>query len=153
MVTAKTFTAQYDGREDRIILIVNYADAAERVDFMITRAMFLKLVPALEQILPEGAKAIYPQKREDQPQKQGLNKTDPSTMKLTRTAPPILLEKVDFKLQKKAETVMLLFYGELAEIPEAEATLSLKDLEQVIGVILGAIPFVEWGIASNILEH
>lgn len=152
MINGKTFTAQYDMREDRIKLILNYADPAERVDFMITRAMFLKLVPAFEQLLPGGAAPLYPPKGNDMPQQKGVAPTDRSTMSLTQNGQTLLLEKVDFKIDQKQERVTMLFYADLPDIPEAQATLPLKSLDMVVGVILGAIPFSAWGIAPNILE-
>jgi hypothetical protein len=152
MINGKTFTAQYDMREDRIKLILNYADPAERIDFMITRAMFLKLVPAFEQLLPTGAKPLYPPKGDDMPQQSGITPTDKSTMHLTRKEQTILLEKVDFKIDHKKERMTMYFYGELPDTPEAQTTIAVENLEMIAGVILGAIPFTEWGIAPNILE-
>ncbi len=148
MITGKTFTAQYDRREDRIRLTLNYAEPMERIDFMITRSMFLRLIPALERLLPEGAKAIRPRT----PQSAGMDPTDTATLTLTENTEPLLLEKIDFQVRTKTRQVTLLFYGRSPEQPDAGATLSLPDLARIVGIILGAIPFIDWGIAPNILE-
>lgn len=151
MITGKTFTAQYDGLEDRIRLILNYADPARRIDLMITRAMFLRLTPVFEQLLPHGATAIRPL-RGDTPSEAGFEPTDHATLELTQQR-QLLLQKVDFNMHKEGERVTLLFYGASQDKPVAQTTLTIDGLEQVTGIILGAIPFISWAIAPNILEH
>jgi hypothetical protein len=50
VVLAKTFTFQYDGREDRIKMTINYASPEHRMDFFITRSFLLRLFPVIEEI-------------------------------------------------------------------------------------------------------
>lgn len=48
-VAAHTFTTLYSELEDRLRLIINYADYSKRIDFWITRAFLLKLAPSWEE--------------------------------------------------------------------------------------------------------
>jgi len=151
VITAKTFTAQYDGREDRIRWTINYNDPYQRIDYMISRAMLLRLFPVLEQILPEGARAIRPER--NAPLRNGLAPTDSAALERTRDPEAPLLERVDFTHHPKAATYTVRFYAAPERHADTEATLNLDDLAKVTGILLGAVPFVAWGIAPNILEH
>ena len=151
VIPAQTFTAQYDPLEDRIRLVLNYADPSRRIDFMITRAMLLKLFPVLEQILPEGVEPLRPE-RETEPPSGGVTRTDGPTLELTRSS-SLLLSKLDFKVIGGGNRIVLRFYGNSAEAPAAEANLNREGLATTTALLLGTVPFMEWGIAPNILSH
>ena len=151
VIPAQTFTAQYDPLEDRIRLIVNYADPSRRIDFMITRAMLLKLFPVLEQILPEGVEPLRPERKSDTPPG-GVTRTDGPTLELTRNS-SLLLSKLDFKLLDGGKRIVLHFYGDATASPAAEAAIDRGGLAKTVAIVLGVVPFMEWGIAPNILSH
>jgi hypothetical protein len=148
MIQAQTFTFKYNMREDRIIMTLNYASAAARLDLMLTRAMILKLIPVIEQIYlsapvntSKEKTAVLTQKNE--------KKTDSDLLELIPHQ-YLLLEKIDFKSFENKAHIALLFYVNNKVV--AQALLNPENFKQVMDVLIQSIPHHAWGIAANILE-
>jgi hypothetical protein len=137
VITAKSFTVNYDRQEDRIRLVLNYSDPLERLDLLLTRAMFLKLIPVLEQLLPDGARSIQNPLADPEP-KAGYEATDAATMQLTDTPESLLVLKTEFQPVNDRSRVRVRFFARSQKTPDAESTMTIDALEQITGLILGA---------------
>lgn len=141
VIQAKTFTCTYVEREDRLLLTINYQDIENRVDFWITRAFLLKLLPYFfehtthEQIVC---------KEQNQLSEKNLSSTDNSTFQLTQKD-PILLDSVDFK---KIENSLQIIFKNTQNNIFAGAILDEISLNSFVNVLTSNAPKYEWGITS-----
>lgn len=150
---AKTFTASYSQREDRLRLTVNYKEPLERVDFWITRSMLLRLLPIMskfgvrenEATLESGqnySSVDTPVKEIDKEElyKKSSTKTDEDMFALTEKQ-PVLLEKVDFL--KSASGADIFFGG---EGEECVAKLTSEEVDVLARLLIKSAPTYDWGI-------
>ncbi len=149
MVQAQTFTFKYDPREDRMILTLNYASNTARVDFMITRAMVLKLLPVIEQILMMKSapqpQAAAKKERSTRGKEEATDRDMLELMGKNR----YLLEKIDFKTFKENSNIAMLFFAE--NTLQAQAVLTHENFSQIMNIMVQSLPHHGWGIAPNIL--
>ena len=139
IIDAKTFTTNYVEREDRVLLTLNYEDPTNRIDFWITRAFLLKLLPYLfDYMLEEQPTA--PTQEASQPQ---TTPTDAATFSLT-LKDPLLLDSIDISPQKDG-TIHFVMKSLEKEI-YAVAKLDRGLFDKVIRLIIGAAPAFSWGI-------
>ena len=147
-IIANTFTPLYDEVEDRIILVINYQDAQNRVDFMITRNFILKILPAADEFLMR----YYPEKQlqslsietsEATPQ-ESLSQTNSDNLEFFAKEKELLVN-VNFSFENATTTTLLLSSQKSTTI----ATLDQTMLVQLIKTIKVTIPNFSWGIAIN----
>lgn len=150
LLAAQTFTFRYDAREDRMMLILNYASQTARLDLMITRAMVLKLIPVIEQVMinhniTHNEPASSPQPQQGQANVSATDKDMLEVMSQT----PLLLEKIDFKTLSDQGRLLLIFYA--SGVPLAQAVMTPEHFAQVMNVMVQSLPHHSWGIAPTIL--
>lgn len=151
---AKTFTARYSQREDRLRLTINYQEPMERLDFWITRNMLLRLLPIMSrfgareneatlessQNYEEGADAPSKELDREELYKNLSAKTDEEMYALTEKK-PVLLEKVSFL--KSKDGVEILFSG---EGEECLAKLTNEEVDVLAKHLIKSAPTYDWGI-------
>ncbi|HQS67428.1 MAG TPA: hypothetical protein PLM93_09630 [Sulfuricurvum sp.] len=148
MIPATTFTPYYCEAEDRIRLVVNYADFTHRVDFWITRAFLLKLLPSMEEYL-----YTYTSPHVLTPSQATHNKettpTDSGTLAVMEKE-GILLEAVDMTYTTDTGMFEIRMRGKnVATV----AVLSEQMMMAVIQSIFGAAPHMHWGISPQLLDY
>jgi hypothetical protein len=150
IIIAKTFTPYYSPLEDRIRLVINYADYANRVDFWITRAFILKLLPTWEEYFYTHAQSIEAQPlKNTEKHPSGTSSTNRSTLAVTQKE-GVLLEAVDltFVPEKKLFKVRMRGKGQ-----SAIATLNEPLMMSVLASIFAAAPHYQWGISPSLLHN
>jgi hypothetical protein len=155
-VVALTFTPKYDIVEDRIRLSINYNDIKNRVDFMITRAFILKLLPYLDEYMFKfyntelTASTNIPELKDVDEKKISVStstsKTDNTNLELYKQDDELLIT-VNFSYIKKTKISILKFQSENSQ---AVAQLNGESIKQVFMIIKSTIPFFSWGISHNI---
>ncbi|MDD2266042.1 hypothetical protein [Sulfuricurvum sp.] len=148
-IIAKTFTPYYSEREDRIRLVINYADYPNRVDFWITRAFLLKLLPSWEDYLYRhgNAKNFASAKSLDN-SRSGPSATDGGTL-VVMEKEAVLLDGVDMTFNSGKGVFEIRLRGRgavtLAELDD-------RLMMAVIRSIFAAAPHLHWGISPALLE-
>lgn len=152
-IDAKTFTPKYDEQEDRLRVVVNYEDAQNRVDFMITRAFVLKLFPILDEYMIKyyTQESEIPVVTQEAMQKQtqtdnATNVTDNVNLELLKTDNELLLE-VSFTYRPTSKSTIVKFKSQNVEV---SAALDAVSMRQIFSMIKSVIPFFSWGISQNI---
>ena len=140
VIQAKTFTCQYIKREDRLLFTINYKDVSSRIDFWITRAFLLKLLPYFFEYSAVDTSPITEQK-----EMPNADPTDNSTFLLTQKQ-PILLDSVDFTQQKN--TSIKIVFKNLEKKIYCVAILDKVSLTQLFELITKAAPAIDWGVYS-----
>lgn len=145
IIQAQTFTPIYSQSEDRIRLIVNYADYANRADLWLTRSFLLKLIPVIEDTLDK----YEPQEQEPQVQIQTDQKaqtpTDTSTLAVTEKAGE-LVRTVDITYRPASKQYELVFKTDRFH---AVSVLNGPLLRTILKAIFTAIPKIDWGISPQ----
>lgn len=141
-IKAKTFTCNYIEKEDRILLSINYEDILNRVDFWVTRAFLLKLLPYFFEYSSSECH------KEKEPKIQNSNKntksTDLSTFALTQQK-PILLESVDIK---KLPSNIQINFKNLEKNIFVVAFFDSSNFSAFVTLLSGAAPRYDWGITT-----
>ena len=145
-IIAKTFTPMYDEVEDRLRVVVNYQDAQNRVDFMITRNFVLNLIPSVD----EFRSALYGVDDFESPMqseaKQKItSKTDNTNLELLKMDEELLRE-VNFSFDKNLKQTTLTLNSKNST---AKAQLDGFMLMQIFKIIKSAIPYIRWGISHH----
>ena len=151
-ILAKTFTPSYDPVEDRIRLAINYEDAHDRADFMITRNFILDLIPSMQEYILSK----YPNQEHDS----SLNQdTQTASDKKEEVVSPT--NSVNFELYRKDEELLRevnLSFDANTQITTltlssanitAQAKLDFTLLTQITDIINSAIPNIKWGISHH----
>ena len=135
-IQAKTFTCFYSEKEDRLLLTINYEDVQNRVDFWITRAFLLKLLPHFFD---------YTTKIElkDDKTLPNTSSTDTSTFVLTQKT-PLLLESVDITPLEN-DSLQLVFKN-VEHTVYCIATFDTAGFNAFAKLITSTPPKNEWGI-------
>jgi len=136
LILSKTFTCNYIEAEDRILFTINYEDFENRVDFWLTRAFLLKLLPHFFDLIVI---------KEDEIPDQSSNKssTDTQTYSFMQKE-PILLDSVDFKRGDKGETIIV--FKSLKRGIFCETRLDQLSLNALVTLLTKTAPPKEWGI-------
>ena len=155
-VVAKTFTPIYDETEDRIRLSVNYQDANDRIDFMITRNFILQLMPTVEEYLykyyPNAQEILIPKANYAESAKEGLKEnqslslTDGNNFNLYKSDEDLLV-KIDFSFDEKTKQTKILFTSK--NKLTAVSLLNAELLQQIMNMIRLKIPSFKWGISNS----
>ena len=182
MIKIQTFTFSYSPREDRISFIANYADAANRIDFLVTRKKLLDLLNGFDEILinhcnnGELFKKYYqaqePLKVQTKTvQKKVKTKTGKEEVKKVQVQETKNEQKwehsvntKELSLTKIAEPMLLdtLSYSIQNNTLhfkffhknelKAVASMSKDSFQQTISSLMRVIPFVAWGVSPHILD-
>ncbi len=154
LVEAEKFTAWYDAVEDRLRLAVNIDTPDARVDFWITRRLFLSIISQLEDFAdPKSIGVdkddIYKRITKGVPSPKENNNSDTisskSTLKNTKVS---LLRAMNISWNKKKGRVSLVL---VSDDYEAESNLDTVSMTAFIKMLLIQAPTVEWGISSIML--
>ncbi|PHS55933.1 MAG: hypothetical protein COB17_10645 [Sulfurimonas sp.] len=152
-ILANTFTPIYDQLEDRLRLVINYEDIQNRLDFMITRAFILNLIPSADEFILKhyGEDKNYlnnikvSASIEENKLEKNVSKTDNVNLELYRTDEQLLTE-VNFSYHSKSKLTTIIF---CAKTTKAKATLDSNMIRQVFDTVKTAIPNFTWGISNN----
>lgn len=145
LINAQTFTPIYSQSEDRIRLVINYADYNNRIDLWLTRAFLLKLIPTIEDCLDQYDTTPPDSSIQQQTEQQSQSKTDAPTLTMTEKE-GFLVHTVDITYHKETQQFTLVFKtGDYHVI----STLSAPLLRTILKSIFGAIPKIEWGISPQ----
>ncbi|MDD5210825.1 MAG: hypothetical protein PHV62_00275 [Sulfuricurvum sp.] len=147
MILATTFTPYYCETEDRVRLVINYTDYSNRVDFWITRAFLLKLLPSMEEYLYSYATSNIMNPAQMSNSKE-TSATDGGTLAVTHKE-GVLLEAVDMTYVTVTGMFEIRMRGKETE---AIAVLSEQMMMTVVKSIFGAAPHGHWGISPRLLE-
>ncbi|RUM65775.1 MAG: hypothetical protein DSZ03_02130 [Sulfurimonas sp.] len=158
MVPAQKFTFQYSRVEDRLKMLINYDSAATRVDFFVTRAMLLQLIPVIEQMFIKASSSL-PQPVVEKTGNLHVNlhrpasvehATDTTTLALLASSEILLLEKVVFAWQAHEKQIRLDLYAK--GVLQSQAHLNGEQFAAVMHAMMQVVPHSSWGVAPNILE-
>ena len=151
-ILVNTFTSIYDEIEDRIILVINYEEIHNRVDFMITRSFILKLLPTADEFLMQHywgkevqSDTINLSSPAIDDKKSTLQQTNNVNLELFSKEKE-LLQEVNFAYieDKKLTTFSLSSTKTLAV-----ASLEYIMLKQLFDTIKASIPNFAWGISVH----
>jgi len=145
LVEVKTLTPLYDEVEDRIRLMINYKSFSDRVDYMITRNMMLKLVPHVQDYL--DIHFSLDTNAKDQALLNDYAKNPQHSETIAKKS-GVLLVKVDIKLTNHHKNIAILFYGD--DGTTATAIMDLKCLQNFVKSLHNALPRLQWGIDTLI---
>jgi hypothetical protein len=143
MINAQTFTPMYSQSEDRIRLVINYADYSNRIDLWLTRAFLLKLIPTIEDCIDQYD--INPLNSEVQ-QKMAQNaqsKTDAPMLAMTEKE-GCLVQSVDITYYPENQQFSLIFKTDKIHVI---SYLTAPLLRTLLKSIFKAIPKIDWGIS------
>lgn len=144
-VAAHTFTTLYSEPEDRLRLIINYADYENRMDFWITRAFLLKLAPSWEEY---GYRYSTGQMTHESKTAASANiPTDNSTLAVTHKE-GMLLEAVDMTYES---TTGMFEIRLRSGNGQAVALLNEETMQNLIRTIFNAAPHLQWGVSPSLL--
>ncbi len=152
-IIANTFTPLYDALEDRIRVVINYQDAQNRVDLMITRSFILNLIPTAEEFILKHY-SIEPLidgdsknlEFEVKARENGtLSKTDTTDLELFRSSEELLVE-INFSFDATTSHTTVTFTSKNIT---AKATLDALILQKIFHHIKQAIPYIKWGISHH----
>lgn len=138
IIQAQTFTCNYIEREDRVLLTINYRDVAQRIDFWITRAFLVKLLPYFFEYTAQDSANEQSTDQRDKTQ------TDNATFALTQQS-PILLESIDFRTLQDTKEII---FKSLEHQIFARAVFDDRTFASFVTILIGAVPKFDWGIAS-----
>jgi len=140
IIEAKTYTCHYIDKEDRLLLTINYQDIEKRIDFWITRAFLVKLLPYFFDY-------VMVEKEETTNNAQSTKPTDNSTFALTQQK-PILLESIDFEaLDNNGMKIVL---KNLEKNIYCVAVLDKNRFKSFVELLTKTAPTFDWGIVNII---
>jgi len=135
-----TFTPIYDEVEDRIRLIVNYKDLNRRIDFMLTRAFIIKLIPMLEEYLQKN---FSNHQKELYEQVQDSYQTKTETSHIDSVVKEELLFQVDLTMLEDKQNILFVLSSKYTV---AKAILNKDLLSSLIYSLKKIIPKYNWGV-------
>lgn len=146
LVEAEKFTAWYDAVEDRLRLVVNIDKPEARVDFWITRRLFLTLITQLDEFIEP--KSLGEEDSIDKLIKKGDEATKSKDSNQDKSSEDInvsLLRTLNVSWNKKSKKVSLKLISDEYEV---EANLDIVAMRAFMRMLLMQAPSVEWGINS-----
>ncbi|OYZ67096.1 MAG: hypothetical protein B7Y17_00450 [Sulfuricurvum sp. 24-42-5] len=147
MILATTFTPYYCEVEDRVRLVINYADFTHRIDFWITRAFLLKLLPSMEEYFYSHA-TLSLLNSVQTPKSKESSATDGGTLAVTQKE-AVLLEAVDMSYVAHTGMFEIRMRGKETE---ALAVLDEQLMMAVVKSIFAAAPHGAWGVSPHLLD-
>lgn len=145
IIKAITFTPIYSPLEDRIRLIVNYADYVNRCDLWLTRAFLLKLIPVIEDTLDTHELEDTDVHLRTEIEQKAQSKTDSATMIITEKEGELVVS-VDITYRAATQEYEIVFK---TDTQWAVAVLSGPLLRTLLKSIFAAIPKIDWGISPQ----
>jgi len=145
LVEVKTLTPLYDEFEDRIRLMINYKSFSDRIDFMITRNMMLKLLPQMQDYLDIHFNLDANAK--DQALLDDYAKNSQHSETIAKKS-GVLLAKVDIRLTNNHKNIAIIFYGD--DGTTATAIMDSICLQNFVKSLHNALPRLQWGIDALI---
>jgi hypothetical protein len=148
IILAQTYTPLYDEFEDRIRVVVNYQDAQNRIDFMITRNFIIDLVPSIDEFILQYynnnliANDDLMINKSTKQNNNNIEKTDNSNLALLHTTDELLV-KIDLTYQANTKQTLIVFTSKKTI---SKALLDSIMLQQLLKSIKGVIPYFKWGI-------
>ncbi len=164
LVEAEKFTAWYDAVEDRLRLAVNIDTPDARVDFWITRRLFLSIISQLEDFADPKSIGVdkddvYKRIEKGMPSPKVADeknsnsdsvssKNDDNSKDILKDTKVSLLRAMNISWNKKKGRVSLVL---VSDDYEAESNLDTVSMTAFIKMLLIQAPTVEWGISSIML--
>ena len=161
-VNAKSLSAWYDSREDRLRLAANLNEASERIDFWITRRFLLSMLSEASEYLmvpPTPSwqgKGTYAEKGSEPPssEKENASLTEESSRSTApeplhaevKDFPVELLERLQIRQQSDGRADLIL----RSTGQTASATLRPPELRRFFQMLLQKAPTIEWGISPHL---
>lgn len=145
VIKALTFTPMYSQSEDRIRLVINYADYNNRIDLWLTRAFLLKLIPSIEDCLDQFDTTPSNSSIQQQTEQKAQSQTDAPTLSMTEKE-GFLVHTVDITYHKEAQQFTLAFKTSDHQVV---STLNAPLLRTILKSIFTAIPKIDWGISPQ----
>lgn len=145
VIQALTFTPMYSQSEDRIRLVINYADYSNRIDLWLTRAFLLKLIPTIEDCLDQFDTTPANSPIQQQTEQKAQSQTDAPTLNMTEKD-GFLVHTVDITYHKEAQQFSLVFKTSDQHVV---STLNAPLLRTILKSIFAAIPKIDWGISPQ----
>lgn len=148
VIQAQTFTPYYSAYEDRIRLVINYADYDSRIDLWLTRAFLLKLFPTMEEVMlrykPDVASPAIAQAHSSAANA-ASTPTDAGSLAVMEKE-GVLIESVDITYKSEIEKYELCFKTKSVH---TVALLDAKTLQLLMESLIKAAPTLEWGISLH----
>jgi len=135
----------YSQTEDRIRLIINYADYNQRIDLWLTRAFLLKLIPTIEDCLDQYDTTPPNSEVQQQTEQNAQSKTDGSTLTMTEKE-GFLVHTVDITYHKENQQFSLVFKTAQHQVI---STIKGPLLRTILKSIFASIPKIDWGISPQ----
>lgn len=156
VIQARDFTSTYDATEDRIRVVINYNVYEKRVDLWLTRALFLKLLPMLEEFIEKYEVKTQPKPVSKEEKKATFDaafqsaqkKTEMSTLAVMEKE-PLLLKSVDMSYVGERGEFVLVFKTDTLH---AKAVFKPSNARVVMRSIFNAAPHIAWGISPRMIE-
>lgn len=154
MISISAFTFNFDHIEDRILLVGNYENGQDRVDYWLTRKLVLRLLAASGDLVKQTDNEVA---SSPAPHQEALAQFhhDAAMGELQvereekRIAPsqPHLLTRLD--ISHKEGSYRLSFYSD-ADQPEAQSTLTYQELHQVLHLLHKGAKVLDWGASEDL---
>ena len=144
LIQGQTFTPYYSALEDRIRLVINYADYENRIDFWLTRSFLLKLLPTVEEVIFRHTTDFS----YDTPATEAQNPHTPTeggTLAVMEKEGE-LIHAVDITYHADSMTYQLVFKGRTTH---AATMLDEATLKALMDSLIKAAPALEWGITPH----
>jgi len=171
VLKVENLTFSYNQREDRILFIINHMNIEQRIDFFVTRRLFIKLLNAFDDILikycnnGEEFKNLYHNQKElvvskvftkkEKTKKEEKKDTyweksvNTKDLNFTRTKEPIILDSLSYSISSN-NIITLKFISENKIY--AMSTMDSIMFQRTLSSMMRVVPFVAWGISPNILD-
>lgn len=160
MLNIAAFTFNYDPLEDRILLVGNYNNGQQRIDFWLTRKLILRLLSAAGELVektsddivevPEQYKANLAQFHHDHAQNRLQSEGGMEQLSQQIEAKdPKLLNRLDISHQNG--NYRMLFYAG-GDQPLAVSILTYNELHQILHLIHRGAVTLEWGVDSQLFQ-
>lgn len=147
-ILAKTFTPFYSEYEDRIRLVINYADYENRIDLWLTRSFLLKLLPTIEECIDQYGTGVELVQLQQQSGEKVETKTDASTLSVTEKQ-GVLVHSVDITFKPDKQHFEIVFKTNEVNVVSVLNELLLKSL---LKSIFSSMPLIQWGISSHLIR-
>ena len=160
LVEAQKFTAWYDAVEDRLRLVANMDKPEARVDFWITRRLFLTIITQLDDFIEPKGMGIERDDIDklitkgspstDSSESDSEQKVDGDSADRGGDNRVSLLRTLNISWDKKSKRVSLSL---ISDDYEVEANLDAVAMTAFMRMLVMQAPSVEWGISSMMFRR